>query len=160
MQLIAAAYLQGCPPDEAQARAQRCEFERVVLGRKCRQVRVRIQRYGVAAGTFADVECENDSGKGVKARATVADVQGENDRHKFPNLPYEQHGECWEWVTDEDECDASRALTGVILGGVLGQGGGSWVEILVDGSPARQWVCQAKIAPNPEPQAAPSGRVA
>ena len=128
VQLISAAYLQGCPPDPCTARAARDDFERRVLGHTCRQVTILVPRYGVPAGTVADVECGDEKNHGLKVWAKV-----DTKADKFVTLLFKDKGTFWQWR--DNVVERMPGLTGTILGGVLGQQGGQSCTALVNGAP-------------------------
>ena len=102
-----------------------------------------MNKYGVEAGTVADVQGENDARDSLKAHSV------HNGRHV--NLPHSQQGSGWEWLLDEDDGDGCRKalpLNGTILGGVLGCSGGHWVGTVVDGRPGQSWVHPPPSAPS------------
>lgn len=128
VQLISAAYLQGCPPDPCTASAARDDFERRVLGHTCRQVTILVPRYGVPAGTVADVECGDEKNHGLKVWAKV-----DTKADKFVTLLFNDKGTFWQWR--DNVVERMPGLTGTILGGVLGQQGGQSCTALVNGAP-------------------------
>ena len=128
VQLISAAYLQGCPPDPRTASAARDDFERRVLGHTCRQVTILVPQYGVPAGTVADVECGDEKNHGLKVWAKV-----DTKADKFVLLLFKDKGTFWQWR--DNVVERMPGLTGTILGGVLGQQGGQSCTALVNGAP-------------------------